>query len=147
MEDRHIIKSHNKNLLLYHFVCPAKYRRKVFTKEVEKTLIKVCKGIGERYEIYVIELDTDEDHVHFLIQSVPMYSPTKILRTVKSITAKKIFKNHPEVKKVLWGGKFWTSGYYVNTVGQYSNLETIQKYVKNQGQKYNQIYRGQLKLF
>ena len=146
-QDQHIIKSHNKSLLLYHFVCPAKYRRKVFTKEVEETLKKICKGIGERFEIYIIEVGTDENHVHFLIQSVPSYAPTKILTTVKSITAKKIFKTHPEVKKLLWGGKFWTAGYYVNTVGQYSNFETIQKYVQNQGKKYHQIYRGQLKLF
>ena len=146
-EDKHIIKRHNKNLLLYHFVCPAKYRRKVFTNEVEQTLKETCKGIGERYEIYTVELGCDEDHVHFLIQSVPKCSPTEIIRTVKSITAKMIFKTHPEVKQLLWGGAFWTSGYYVNTVGQYSNFETIQKYVQNQGKKYKQIYRGQLKLF
>ena len=131
-EDRHIIKSHNKSLLLYHFVCPAKYRQKVFTKEVELTLKKVCKGIEARFEIYVIEIGTDTDHIHFLLQSVPSYSPTKIIRTVKSITAKKIYKAHPEVKKKLWGGKFWTSGYYVNSVGQYGNFEVIQKYVQNQ---------------
>ncbi len=147
MEDKYITKSHNKSLLLYHFVCPVKYRQKVLTKSVEKTLKKVCEGIGARFEIYIIEVGSDEDHVHFLIQSVPSLSPTKIIRTVKSITAKKIFKHHPEVKKKLWGGKFWTSGYYVNTVGQYSNLETIQKYVQNQGKKYHQIYRGQLELF
>ena len=146
-QDSHIIKSHNKNLLLYHFVCPAKYRRKVFSQAVEKTLQEVCKGIGERYEIFTIEIGCDEDHVHFLIQSVPTYSPTKIKRTVKSITAKKVFKSHPEVKKLLWGGNLWTSGYYVNTVGQYGNLENVQKYVKNQGKTYKQIYRGQLKLF
>jgi len=146
-KDRHIIKSHNKSLLLYHFVCPAKYRKKVFTSKVEETLKKICKGIGERFEIYIIEVGSDENHVHFLIQSVPSYAPTQILTTVKSITAKKIFKAHPEVKKLLWGGKFWTAGYYVNTVGQYSNFETIQKYVQNQGKEYRQIYRGQLKLF
>lgn len=146
-KDRHIYKSHNKSLLLYHFVCPVKYRRKVFTEEVESTLKSTCEGIGERYEIYVIEVGADEDHVHFLIQSVPSYSPTQILTTVKSITAKKIFKSHPEVKKFLWGGSFWTSGYYVNTVGEYSNLDVIQKYVKNQGKKYNKIYQGQLRLF
>lgn len=146
-EDRHILEYHNKNLLLYHFVCPAKYRRKVFTKEVEKTLVEICQGIAKRYEIYTIELGSDEDHVHFLIQGVPGVCPTEIIRTVKSITAKKIFKAHPEVKQLLWGGKFWTGGYYVNTVGQYSNFETIQKYVQDQGKKYKQIYRGQLKLF
>jgi len=103
--DRHIIKSHNKSLLLYHYACPAKYRRKVFTKSVEQSLKKVCEEIGKRFEIYTIEIGSDDDHVHFLLQSVPSYSPTKIIRTVKSITAKQIFKTHPEVKKILWGGK------------------------------------------
>ena len=65
MEDRHINKSHNKSLLLYHIVCPAKYRRKVFSKDVEKTLKQVCKGISLRYEIHFIEIGTDEDHVQF----------------------------------------------------------------------------------
>jgi len=146
-KDRHIIKRHNKNLLLYHFVCQAKYRRKVFTKGVESTLKAICKGIGERYEIYPVEIGSDENHVHFLLQSVPTYSPTEIIRTVKSITAKHIFKLHPEVKQLLWGGKFWTSGYYVNTVGQYGNLDIIKKYVQNQGKDHKQIYRDQLKLF
>ena len=146
-DDKHIYKSHNKSLLLYHIVCPAKYRREVFTDSVEKSLKEICKGIGERYEIYTIELGTDEDHVHYLIQSVPMKSPTQIVKTLKSITARKIFERHPEVKKKLWGGKFWTSGYNVNTVSQYGNLDTVEKYVKNQGKKYKKIYRSQLELF
>ena len=133
MEDKHILKSHNKSLLIYHIVCPAKYRRKVFTEAVEQTLKEVCKGISERYEIYFVEIGADEDHVHFLVQSVPMYSPKKVIQKLKSITGIKIFKKHPGVKKKLWGGKFWTSGYYVNTVGQYGNAEVIKRYVENQG--------------
>lgn len=147
MEDKHVFKRHNKSLLLYHFVCPVKYRQEVFSKDVEKTLKKICKGIEERYEIQFIEIGADENHVHFLLQSVPSKSPSEIIRTVKSITAIKIFKHHPEVKKKLWGGNFWTSGFYVNTVGQYGNLDQIQKYVENQGKEYSKIYRGQLTLF
>ena len=45
---------------------------------------------------------------------------------VKSITAKEIFRLHPEVKKQLWGGEFWTKGFYVNTVGKHGNESTIQ---------------------
>ena len=146
-EDKDIIKSHNKNLLLYHFVCPIKYRRVVLTQEVESALQSLCEGIGERSEICTHEIGTDENHVHFLIQSVPTYSPTEIITIIKSITAKKIFKLHPEVKNKLWGGKFWTSGYYVNTVGQYGNFDIIKKYVQSQGQEYTQIYRNQLTLF
>ena len=65
MEYSHILKSHNKSLLLYHFVCPAKYRRDVFTEGVEVTLKKTCAGISERYEINFVEIGSDEDHVHF----------------------------------------------------------------------------------
>ncbi len=77
MEDAHISKRHNKSLLLYHFVCPAKYRRDVFTNEVENTLKETCEGISRRYEINFVEIGSDEDHVHFLVQSVPIYSPKK----------------------------------------------------------------------
>ena len=108
---------------------------------------EVCIGISERYEIHFVEIGTDEDHVHFLIQSVPMMLPKQFVQTTKSIIAREIFRLHPEVKRMLWGGKFWTSGYYLNTVGQYGNEEVIKNYVKNQGKKYKQIHRGQLTLF
>ena len=143
----HILKRHNKTLLLYHIVCPAKYRKKVFTEEVEYILKEVCIGIGERHEMHFVEIGADEDHVHFLIQSVPILSPQRIVQIVKSITAKEIFRLHPEVKKKLWGGKFWTSGYYANTVGQYGNEKVIKEYVRKQGRTYHQIHRGQLTLF
>ena len=143
----HIYKRHNKTLLLYHIVCPAKYRRKVFTEEVEHTLKEVSMGISERHEMHFVEIGADEDHVHFLIQSVPTYSPQRIVQIVKSITAKEIFRLHPEVKKKLWGGKFWTSGYYANTLGQYGNEKAIKEYVRKQGRIYRQIHRGQLTLF
>ena len=143
----HILKSHNKNLLLYHLVCPAKYRRKVFTEEVEDTLKEICIGIEKRYEVHFVEIGVDEDHVHFLLQSVPMQSPTRIVKTVKSITAIELFKRHPEVKEHLWGGQFWTSGYYINTVGASGNEQVIKEYVQSQGKEYRQIYRDQLSLF
>jgi len=143
-------KSHNISILIYHYVCPAKYRRVVFNAEVDEVLREVCLEIEKRYEIKFIEIGTDKDHVHFLIQSVPMYSAKKIIQTVKSLTAREIFKRVPEVKKQLWGGEFWTDGYYVSTVGQKGSEETIRKYVEEQGkeEEYKRIHRdGQLKLF
>ena len=130
-------------------VFPVKYRRKAISDEVEQTIIEVGKGISERYEIYFVEIGADENHIHFLIQSVPKISVEVIVRTVKSIMAKEIFKIHPEVKRILWGGNFWTSGYYANTVGQYGNEEVIKKYLREQGREkeYKQFYRGQLRLF
>jgi len=53
------------------------------------------------------------------------------------------------VKELLWGGAIWTSGYYINTVGQYGNEEVIKKYVQSQGreEEYKKIHSTQLKLF
>ena len=143
----HIFKRHNKTLLLYHIVCPAKYRRKVFAEAVENTLKEVCMEIAQRHEIHFVEIGADEDHVHFLVQSVPVMSPKAIVQIIKSTTAREIFRTHTEVKKMLWGGKFWTSGYYANTVGQYGNEKVIREYGQKQGKTYHQIHRGQLTLF
>ena len=146
---KYIHKSHNVSVLLYHLVCPIKYRKKVLVEQVAKELKLVCKEISRRYEIEFIEIGTDKDHVHFLLQSVPSYSPSKVCRIVKSLTAREIFKRVPEVKEELWGGEFWTSGYFMSTIGQHGNEETLRNYVKSQGGKldYKQIHRGQLKLF
>ena len=70
-----IRKSHNVSLLMYHFVFVAKYRRLVINEEVDTLLKDVCLEISKRYEIRFLEIGTEGDHVHFLIQSVPMYSP------------------------------------------------------------------------
>lgn len=139
----YIHKSHNVSVLMYHFVCPAKYRRVVIDEEVDNVIKETCVEIEKRYEIRFIEIGTDKDHVHFLIQSVPKYSPQKIIQIVKSITAKAVFAKCPQVKKKLWGGEFWTDGYYVATVGEHGNEETISRYVREQGKEkeYRKLYQ------
>ena len=145
---KYIHKRHNVTTLLYHLVFPAKYRKAVFSLEkVEIKLKTVCLEISKRYEITFLEIGTDKDHVHFLIQSVPMYSKKKIVQVIKSITAREIFKNCPEEKAQLRGGEFWSDGYFVNTVGQYGNEQSISNYIKKQGIKeYNQLYCVKVKL-
>ena len=145
----HIHKAHNVSALLYHLVCPTKYRRAVITEAVEAALKGVCVDIGNRYEITFLEIGADRDHVHFLVQSVPDYSPTRIVTTIKSITAREIFRRIPTVKQQLWGGAFWSSGYYINTVGRHGSEETIRDYVASQGrqQEYRQLHSQQLELF
>ena len=144
---RFVHKSHNVSVLLYHLVCPAKYRRVVFTEEVDNALLEVCEEISKRYEINFLEIGTDEDHVHFLIQSVPSLSPSKIAQIVKSITAREIFKKCAGVKEQMWGGQFWSDGYFVSTVGRYGSEKQIEAYVKNQGKAYSKIHQEQLELF
>ncbi len=142
-----IHKSHNVSVLLYHIVCPAKYRRLVINDSVDKTIHETCEEISKRYEIRFLEIGTEGDH--FLIQSIPTYSPSKIVTTIKGILSRKIFEIHPEVKKQLWGGEFWSDGYFVSTESKYGNEEVISNYVKLQGieKGYKQIHRRQLELF
>jgi len=139
----HINKRHNVSLLMYHIVCPAKYRRVVFWDYVDVVLKEVCLWISDRYEIMFLEIWTDKDHVHFLVQSVPMYSAKKIVQIVKSITAREIFSRCPDVKKQLRWAQFWTNWYYINTVSAYNSESEVMKYIQWQGnaKEYNMLHK------
>jgi putative transposase len=137
---KYIQKSHNVTVLIYHLVFPAKYRRVVFDARVDEELKNICIEIEERYQVKFLEIGTDDDHVHFFIQSVPTYSVTKIVTLIKSLTAREIFQRCPQVKKQLWGGEFWTDGYFASTVGKHGTEDIISNYVKRQGQTYRKLH-------
>ena len=146
----YIHKSHNVSVLLYHLVCVCKGRVGWFDSKISQEIKNICLELEKRYELHFLEIGTDIDHVHFLIQSIPMYSPTKVARVVKSITAREILKTIPELKPKLWGGEFWSNGYFINTVGRNNSEGTIQKYIKNQGRNpknYTELHKDQLILF
>lgn len=133
VEYRH--KSHNVSVLLYHLVCPTKYRRAVIEADVDAVLREVCLEIARRYEITFLEIGTGGDHVHFLVQSVPRYSPAQLAQKIKSLTAREVLSRCPQVKQPLWGGAFWSSGYFISSLGQHGNATTIAQYVQSQGQE------------
>ena len=144
----YIHKSHNVTVLIYHLVLPAKYRRVIFDKQVDTVLKDVCLEIENRYQIRFLEIGSDKDHVHFLVQSVPTYAVTKIVTVLKSLTAREIFRRCRQVKKQLWGGEFWTDGYYASTVSKHGTETTIANYVKAQGRAYDKLHENrQLALF
>ena len=149
-ESRFIHKSHNVSVLIYHLVTPSKYRRVIFDSSLDTSLTEICLEIEKRYEIRFLEIGSDEDHVHFLLQSVPTYSPSKIAQTIKSITAKEMFKKHPVLRVSLWVSEFWTKGYFISSVGKHGDEKKLRNYVKNQGSNnpsYETFHTNQLKLF
>ena len=138
---KYIDKSHNVSVLMYHLVFPAKYRRVFFDGEVDAVLRETWLEIG-----------TDRDHVHFLVRSVAMYSVTKVVRTVKRVTAREVFRRCPDVKKRLWGGELWSDGYFASTVGKHGDEQVIARYVQGQGDSHAKDYKkihsaNQLALF
>jgi len=107
----------------------------VFDESVDTVVKEVCLDIEKRYQVKFLEIATDKDHVHFLIQSVPTYSVTKIVTMLKSHTAQEVFKRCTQVKNILWGSEFWTDGYFETTAGKHENEYTISDYVRKQSKE------------
>jgi REP element-mobilizing transposase RayT len=136
---------HNAYEILYHFVTPVKYRKALFgVSDRSHTLLSVCKEIEERFEIIFDQVGIDANHVHFLLSAAPKFSPSKIIQIVKSITARELFRKYPDLKKELWGGEFWSDGFYVATVSEHGNKDVIRGYLRKQGHSFDP---HQLKLF
>ena len=111
--------------------CP-KYRRVVLRGNVGRYVAKVVREVAERYDFSVVELAVMPDHVHLFVSATPEIAPAEIVRVVKSITAREVFKRFPGIKRMLWGGNPWERGYFVMSSGTGTTDEMIQRYIKQQ---------------
>ena|SRR3989338_1869907 len=117
----------------YHIVFPVKYRKVLLREEIVQEIKRLSEEIGERYEIIFEQIGCDNDHIHILCSFHPKYSIGEVVRKFKSITARELFRRFVDLKKELWGGEFWSDGYYVATVGERGSWNVVEKYVKDQG--------------
>jgi putative transposase len=139
--------SHCVYKIRYHMVLCVKYRKKLLYDEDKIEFIKfVCSEIGQRYSIVFDTIGTDGDHVHVFIGAAPKYSPSKIMQIIKSIIARELFKQYPEIKKQLWGGHFLNEGGYIGTIGDNVTSDIVREYIENQGTKDERESFAQLKL-
>lgn len=118
----------------YHVVFPVKYGKALISEPTVQAIKVIAHQIAERYELDIEELGCDINHIHLLCSFHPKYSGGQIVRLFKSITAQQLFQRFPELKKDLWGGEFWSDGYYLATIGERGNLKTLENYILNQGQ-------------
>lgn len=130
----------------YHIVFPVKYRKALLRDDIAFLIKEISREIEKRYDLEIEQIGCDQNHIHILCSFAPKYSGGQFVRLFKSITAKEIFKKFPDIKKDLWGGEFWSDGYYLATVGERGNWNIVQKYVANQG-KGNTDDNHQLRLF
>ncbi len=117
----------------YHVVFPVKYRKALLNEPICKAIREIAQGIADRYEIAFEQVGMDNDHIHVLCSFHPKLSGGDFVRIFKSITAKELFKRFPDLRKEMWGGQFWSDGYYIATVSDRGNWKTVEQYVKNQG--------------
>jgi putative transposase len=127
----------------YHIVFPVKYRKTLLTNEIPLAISDIAQEISTRYDIEFEKIGYDQNHIHLLISFPPKYGGSDVVRIFKSITAKQLFIRFPALKKELWGGEFWSDGFYMATVSERGNWQAVERYVANQGkteEKSGQLY-------
>lgn len=135
---------HNVSEAYYHIQLTIKYRKSLFNQQTEDIILEIAKGMKERFAIEITHVGFDKNHTHLLCRFLPKYSGGQVIRLLKIITAKQIFKQVTEIKKSLWGGEFWTDGYYFATVSGKGDRKIIENYIEKQGRAEDV---KQLKLF
>ena len=121
--------------LHYHMVFPVKYRKALLSEGITQAIKEIALGIQEWYEIEIERIGCDRDHIHLLCSAHPKYAPGQLVRVFKSITARELFNRFSSLEEELWGGEFWTDGYYVASVGERGNWDVVERYIGAQGMK------------
>ena len=124
---------HNVSECFYHIQLTIKYRIAILNPKLEEVVIENLKGVKERYAIEISSVGFDQNHIHLLTQFLPKYSGGDVIRLIKNITGRNVFQQCPGIKKDLWGGEFWTDGYYIATVSARGNRKVIENYIRKQG--------------
>ena len=144
-ERRYEVSAHCRYNMSFHVVWIVKYRKVLLEDErVKKKLIEEIYAIGKSYEILVEELGTDGDHLHLFVKSYPNILPAKVVEIFKSISARKMLEQFPNLRKETLGAGLWGVGYYLATVGHGSFESAVKAYVRNQGK--GEVNYTQLKL-
>lgn len=129
---------------VYHLVWCPKYRKNIFAgEEVRKRAGELIREICEEYGFEIEELEVGEDHVHILISFPPKHSISEVVRIIKSISARELFREFSGLKKRLWSGELWEDGYFARTVGDRLTRQIIDKYIKH----HRDIEQGPAQLF
>ena len=124
--------THHVFRIMFHFIWIPKYRHKVFVEPYRSTLKQIIDKIAYDYDIELVELEVPVDHIYMVVRTEPKMSPSNVMQTIKSISAREFFKKYPHIRKrYFWGGKLWTQSYFVETIG-HANEDVIRRYVQDQ---------------
>jgi putative transposase len=136
--------AHNVYDTHYHIVFPVKYRKALLTNDIPLAIAAIAQEIALRYDIEFERIGTDIDHIHILCSFPPKYGGSDVVRIFKSVTARQLFKQFPALKKELWGGEFWSDGFYLATVSERGDWKSVERYVANQGKTRSTSYQLRL---
>ena len=116
----------------YHLVWCPKYRKDIFKEgEVRKRAGQLLREIGEEYNIEIEEMEVAKDHVHLMVSFPPKWGIGQVVRMLKGISSRELFREFPGLKARLWAGQLWEDGYFARTVGERMTSEVVQKYIQH----------------
>lgn len=127
--------SHCRYQIRYHIVWKVKYSHHILFGERVSFLKQTIKDVSERYEFNLEAVGVDENHIHIFIGAHPVIAPAKLIQTLKSISAREMFRRYPEIKRFLWGGAVWAIGYYIRTVSDGPIDRVVKDYIAEQNKK------------
>lgn len=122
----------NKNIVFacqYHVIFCPKYRRKVLVGEVEQRLKSIAHEVAGEMNVEILEMETDQDHIHLLVSVDPQWGVGRFVKTLKGRSSRLLRDEFPHLKMRL--PTLWSNSYFVTTVGG-APLETVKKYIENQ---------------
>ena len=116
----------------YHLVFCVKYRKKYFITISKNFLFQIFLLIADEMDFTIMEVNTDLDHVHLLLNCKPQHYIPTIVKRLKGTSARLLFQIYPHLKQQLYGGHLWNPSYFISTVSD-TLEENIKEYIYNQG--------------
>ena len=121
--------------LQYHIVWCVKYRRKIITSTVEKSLLSIINKIADDNNFKIIEMNTDMDHIHLLIDCSPQHYIPNVMKALKGVSARLLMKQYGDsLRHQLYAGHLWNPSYFIATVSE-NTEEQIKEYIHKQKEK------------
>ena len=115
----------------YHIVWCVKYRHKILVEEIDVRLKEILVQIASDNNFTISEIESDSDHIHLLVDCTPQHSIPSMIKALKGVSARLLFKEFPKIKKKLWGGNLWNPSYFVATVSEHTEAQ-IRSYIQSQ---------------
>lgn len=127
-------RNHSKFYIKFHLIFVVKYRKRLLISNLDNDLKVIIENIANNSDFDIDVLETDIDHAHILVNSIPKLSPLQIVRKLKQETTIRLWKLYPKLlRKHFWKeNTFWSNGYFICSTGD-ASAETIRKYIENQG--------------
>jgi putative transposase len=126
--------AHSTHTLNFHLIFCTKYRRTILTTEIGDRVKEIISEIANEQNAIIEAIESQTDHLHIMLNLKPTHSIPKLVQLFKGRSARLIFQEFPHIKKRLWGGHLWSSGYFVTSAGG-APLETLKNYVNSQREK------------